>query len=165
MKTIRARTARIGMAIWLRLGCLSTTLAEAVTQPTEAYAAQDIRWTKAGARRWYSYASGGYAKGWLKDKSSQYYFNFAGCSNLATLLCDRNQLGPLDLAHCTALTSLSCSSNKLKTLDITHCPKLVFLYCSDNEIAVLNIANCPTLKEVDCSNNQLSDSTKEALAQ
>lgn len=70
MRTLRARVIRDGMVIPLHLSCPGATLAKAVAQPTEAYAAQHVKCVKSEARWWYSHANGGYAKGWLKDKGS-----------------------------------------------------------------------------------------------
>ncbi len=78
------------------------------------------------------------------DVSGADIYNMTGIEafvNLASLICQDNQLTSLDLSGCTALEGLYCSSNQLTSLDVSGCTALTDLHCSRNQLTSLDVSN------------------------
>ena len=92
----------------------------------------------------------------LFDNNQLKSLNVSGCTALKNLLCDNNQLTSLNVSGCTALEWLSCGNNQLTNLDGLDCTALKFLGCSGNQFSSLDLSGCTALKSLKCSGNQFS---------
>ncbi|NHM15970.1 hypothetical protein GMI69_04720 [Eggerthellaceae bacterium zg-887] len=79
-KTILKKAAQVALAGIVTLGCAGATATVALSlDPAQvAYATPAGKWKKSSGKWWYSYNSGGYAKGWQKIGGVWYRFDGSG---------------------------------------------------------------------------------------
>ena len=81
----------------------------------------------------------------------------SGCTALAYLECEFNNLTTLDVSGCTALEELWCYENNLTSLDVSGCTALTGLNCSYNNLTTLDVSNNTALTSLACGSNNLTE--------
>ncbi|MDR2714630.1 MAG: hypothetical protein LBB42_03775 [Coriobacteriales bacterium] len=82
--------------------------------------------------------------------------NVTACTELKSLIFERNKLASLNVTKNTKLTRLWCDGNKLTLLDISKNTQLVELSCKDNGITKLDVSKNVKLTELACAGNKLA---------
>lgn len=81
--------------------------------------------------------------------------NLRGCSYVATIKLNSNNLRDLNVVECFNLKSITCSSSNLLEIHVGGCKKLEMLYIPNNELTSLNLNGCKELITLNCSGNRL----------
>lgn len=78
------------------------------------------------------------------------------CPNLASLICNSNNLSTLYLVNDSNLEMLVCGSNKLESIGLSGCTSLSWLDCHNNKLTAFDVSAFSQLTFLSINDNLLS---------